>query len=216
VRFVNLTTLELTELMPSQRGLIETVSPLASFFGHAAKGRPRRPRLEVLRESTTVGNTMQVDVRVDELLEQGLVRVNGDQQLMTLLANSSPWKEWRAVRAAPSQLATLWAGWAPKAVLDELIGTVTQVMVSLDTLFVRTARNSFECALPLDAADAQGAPAALRPLLAVHARIVALRIYGTNSNVPVQAFELGWTTQGFMGTSANLVASRVLGEAMPR
>jgi hypothetical protein len=216
VRFVNLTTLELTELLPSQRGLIETVSPLASFFGHAAKGRPRRTRVEVLRESKTVGNTMQLDVRVDELLEQGLVRVTGDQQLLTLLATSSPWKEWRAVREAPSQLTALWAGWAPTVVLEALASQVTQVMVSLDTLFVRTARRSFECALPLEPADAQTAPAELRPMLAVHARIAALRIYGGGSNVPSQAFELGWTAQGFTGTSARDVVDRMVTEANAR
>ncbi len=208
--------LELTELLPSQRGLIETVSPLASFFGHAAKGRPRRPRVEVLRESPTVGNTMQLEVRVDELLEKGLVPVKSDQHLLTLLANASPWKDWRAVRESPSRLTTLWATWAPKAVLDELIGSVTQVMVSLDTLFVRTARRSFECALPLEVADTLSAPRALRPLLAVHARIAALRIYGGGSNLPTQAFELGWTAQGFVGTSASLVASRLLSEANAR
>lgn len=216
VRLVNLATLELTELLPSQRGLIETVSPLESFFGHAAKGRPRRARRETVRESNTIDRAQQLEVRLDELLEQGLVRVTGDAQLMTLLADLSPWREWLAVRREPSALAQLWASWAPPAVAMEFAAQVTQVTVSVDTLFLRTARRSFECSLPLEPADAASAPPALRPLLAVHARIMALRIYGTVSNMPSQAFELGWTTHGFAGETAHDVAARLLNETRVR
>jgi hypothetical protein len=213
---VNLATLELTELLPSQRGLIETVSPLKSFFGHAAKGRPRRARRETVRESSTIDRAHQLEVRLDELLEQGLVRVTGDAQLMTLLADLSPWKEWLTVRQAPPALAQLWASWAPPAVAMEFAAQVTQVTVSVDTLFLRTERRSFECSLPLELVDAATAPRGLQPLLAVHGRIMALRIYGTVSNMPSQAFELGWTTHGFAGATAPDVATRLLNETRAR
>jgi hypothetical protein len=106
-------------------------------------------------------------------------------------------------------LAGLWRGWLRSSVLEDVVGRVVKVVPTLSTLFVRTSHVTFECTLPLDATDLPDAPAALVPLLSVHARIRAMYIFAGGSNAPQVRLEAGWTANGYRPADLAPVEERI-------
>ncbi len=210
MRLVHLERLQLVELTETRRGLVETVSALRSFHGHAEPGRARRLLREQLRSSSDVVGAMQVAVRADELLDEGFVAVPSDQHLLSLVSHLSPWSDWLAARTEVSRLEALWSSWAPPGLLREVLTEVQQVHPTLTLLFVRTPRFTFECTLPLAPDELTDAPEALHPFLLTHARMRGLLMYGGGSNMPPRLLEVGWSASGYQVTRSAEVAHAML------
>lgn len=107
-----------------------------------------------------------LQVREDELLSEGYVRVDENADLAKLLAHHDPWKTWLRAKDSPAPLTELWKGLAPQAALER--PKVAVASVGPDAIVLATRAGKLTCELPLDPEELGEAPAFLLPFLVRH------------------------------------------------
>ncbi|MBL8914071.1 MAG: hypothetical protein JNM17_25425 [Archangium sp.] len=127
----------------------------------------RSPRVVRFDEIAAAEKALQV--REDELLAEGFVRVDEDTDLSVLLAHHDPWKTWLHAQQSVRPLLELWKGLAPEPMLARCPAKVTSV--TGEAIVLSTEAGELTCRRPLDPEELSALPAFLMPLLLRHASL---------------------------------------------
>ncbi|MFZ5445507.1 MAG: hypothetical protein ACOZQL_36285 [Myxococcota bacterium] len=151
-------------LVHPQRGLVVELTADGAGFVELT----RDARFLAGPVERTVRASEGVAVREDELLELGFVPLS-----LEAVAELSPWREWRALASGQRSLLEHWAPTgAPSGLVSRLAERVLEVSWTLTECSLDLGGGlRLSCAPPLHPARHAGLPAAVRPLLAVHARL---------------------------------------------
>lgn len=150
-------------------GKLETKSTLLEVQRDARYHRHDQRSPTVTRFSGLDSARRALQVREDELLSAGSVRVDGEARLVEVLAEHDPWKSWRRAQASPVVLTELWKGLAPLEQLERASAGVSVAAIRTEAVVLSTPRGRLACERPLAPDELGDAPVLLLPLLVRHA-----------------------------------------------